>query len=365
VESVEVCVGSGFGCTDATACNFNPDATSDDGTCEYTSCVGCTDPEACNYDPSATSDDGSCALPDPVNGCVECDFEVGIVEPNLGSSATGTPVSFVACGELASLEVTLVWTNLAGDGSWPSDLLLDLVAPNGACLGIGGYDVASGCATTVGWPAGWNTSASGTYTTVVDVSTFGLSGGGDWSATLTNGWTFSSGAGYDLTFSVMGLCNTPECATDVLGCTEVLACNFNELATVDDGSCTFPFDIVYEDVDGDGIGGDAAIADWCPPLGVGLSLVTGDCDDTDASVFPGAPGTGQGVDNNCDGEVVGDEQAPCPYDLNNDGTISVADILALLGQFGCSGGCSADLDGDDTVSVSDILVLLSFFGTSC
>jgi hypothetical protein len=266
---------------------------------------------------------------------------------------------------LASLEVTLVWTNLAGDGSWPSDLLLDLVAPNGACLGIGGYDVASGCATTVGWPAGWNTSASGTYTTVVDVSTFGLSGGGDWSATLTNGWTFSSGAGYDLTFSVMGLCNTPECATDVLGCTEVLACNFNELATVDDGSCTFPFDIVYEDVDGDGIGGDAAIADWCPPLGVGLSLVTGDCDDTDASVFPGAPGTGQGVDNNCDGEVVGDEQAPCPYDLNNDGTISVADILALLGQFGCSGGCSADLDGDETVSVSDILVLLSFFGTSC
>ena len=30
-ESIEVCLGSGFGCTDETACNFDADATTDDG----------------------------------------------------------------------------------------------------------------------------------------------------------------------------------------------------------------------------------------------------------------------------------------------------------------------------------------------
>jgi hypothetical protein len=47
------------GCTDPTACNYDPLATFDDGTCDY-SCYGCTDPIAINYDPSATIDDGSC-----------------------------------------------------------------------------------------------------------------------------------------------------------------------------------------------------------------------------------------------------------------------------------------------------------------
>jgi len=38
------------GCTDPTATNYNPDATEDDGTCEYP-VYGCADPDALNYDP--------------------------------------------------------------------------------------------------------------------------------------------------------------------------------------------------------------------------------------------------------------------------------------------------------------------------
>ena len=49
-----------LGCMDSTACNYNPDATVDDGSCEFTSCAGCTDDGACNYDVTATLDDGSC-----------------------------------------------------------------------------------------------------------------------------------------------------------------------------------------------------------------------------------------------------------------------------------------------------------------
>ena len=48
------------GCMDSAACNYNPDATVDDGSCEFTSCAGCTDETACNYDATATLDDGSC-----------------------------------------------------------------------------------------------------------------------------------------------------------------------------------------------------------------------------------------------------------------------------------------------------------------
>lgn len=95
----------------------------------------------------------------------------------------------------------------------------------------------------------------------------------------------------------------------VPGCIDEWACNFDPQATEDDGSCIYPFDIVYEDLDGDGIGGEAGIADLCE-VGPGLSLETGDCDDTDNTIYPGAPGTGEGIDNNCDGVVDGDEVAP-------------------------------------------------------
>jgi cytoskeletal protein CcmA (bactofilin family) len=49
-----------YGCTDPLADNYNPDATADDGNCEY---EGCTDPLADNYDPDANLNDGSCVYP--------------------------------------------------------------------------------------------------------------------------------------------------------------------------------------------------------------------------------------------------------------------------------------------------------------
>ena len=54
------------GCQDATADNYNVDAT-DAGSCEYN---GCMDENACNYDSSANVDEG-CAYPTADN--LDCD----------------------------------------------------------------------------------------------------------------------------------------------------------------------------------------------------------------------------------------------------------------------------------------------------
>ena len=74
------------GCTDADACNYNPNATTDDGNCTFQDGIygcdgecladadgdgicdelevpGCTDDDACNFDQAATDDDGTCFFP--------------------------------------------------------------------------------------------------------------------------------------------------------------------------------------------------------------------------------------------------------------------------------------------------------------
>lgn len=59
------------GCTSPWACNYQLGAWIDDGSCERTSCAGCTFVLACNYDPQATQDDGSCTYEE----CSGCTFE--------------------------------------------------------------------------------------------------------------------------------------------------------------------------------------------------------------------------------------------------------------------------------------------------
>lgn len=54
-----------LGCTDPSALNFNPEATMDDGSCEYPLDVyGCTYFDALNFNPEATLDNGSCLFLD-------------------------------------------------------------------------------------------------------------------------------------------------------------------------------------------------------------------------------------------------------------------------------------------------------------
>ena len=67
---------SDAGCTDPLACNFDPTALEDNGSClgynecgecegAALTCIGCTDDAACNFSALATIDDGSCFELDP------------------------------------------------------------------------------------------------------------------------------------------------------------------------------------------------------------------------------------------------------------------------------------------------------------
>jgi len=57
---------------------------------------------------------------------------------------------------------------------------------------------------------------------------------------------------------------------------------------------------------------------------------------------------------------VSDGQA-CPGDTDGNGAVDVDDILAIISQFGGSGG-SGDVNGDGTVDVNDLLLVIGNFG---
>jgi MYXO-CTERM domain-containing protein len=75
----------------------------------------------------------------------------------------------------------------------------------------------------------------------------------------------------------------------------------------------------WPDADGDGAGDAAdAGADVCE-LPDGWSFEDGDCDDADAAVYPGAPESCDGVDEDCDGRVDEDASDSVTYFMDADG----------------------------------------------
>ena len=119
-----------------------------------------------------------------------------------------------------------------------------------------------------------------------------------------------------------GVCDTLE----IYGCMDSSSCNYNPLANYDSGDCDFT---CYGCLDEDA------------------------CNyDTHATIDDGF----------CEYE-----SCACPLDLNEDGIISVSDILILLGEFGCIANCENDLNGEGNgaVNIQDLLVILSVFNTEC
>ena len=352
-ESTPFCAGAGqTGCTDESACNYNADATLDDGSCNF-DCNGCMDMTACNYDPSASIDDGSCISPDPVFGC-GCEVEASIVAAGLLGMESSEVSEVTGAGTLTTVTINLNWTSL-GNGSWPADMLVQIGAPDGSCIEFGGYNYASGACTNLGdytvfYPDTWYADVTGTYTLEVDLSSAGVSGDGVWTVTIVNGWQTSTGSDYDATFILGGIC--PGEFVEVLGCIDQEACNYDAGANTDDGSCEYTSCSGCTDDMACNYDPSAVIEDGSCEM----QSCAGCMDDTACNYDAEATMD----DGSCEFE-----SCDCPEDVNGDGVISVADILVLLGEFGCTLGCSVDINDDDATNVQDILLLLAAFGTSC
>ena len=193
------------GCTDPSACNFNPDATADDGSCDLVSCLGCTSSTACNYDPTATIDDGSCTFP----GCQDaaaCNFDAT-------AGCDSGDCCFEVCAQIY-LEADFIF-----GGNSVSYNIIDNVT---------GLIVSSGSNTVIAPTFIDECLADGCYT----FNAF-TSGGGEWSITLDGVPLFTGNGDTSLPF-------TAGDGGGFSGCTDGSACNYSPAAICDDGSCVFP-----------------------------------------------------------------------------------------------------------------------------
>lgn len=122
--------------------------------------------------------------------------------------------------------------------------------------------------------------------------------------------------------------------------------------------------MVYRDADDDGYGDDATTQMVCDATS-GWVLIGGDCDDNNIAVYPGATGTAEGIDNNCNGLIDSSEEVVCMGDFNGDSVVNIGDLLLLLGEYGCTGVCASDMNGDDLVNTADQVAFLAIYGSSC
>ncbi len=323
-ESTSFCIGEGFGCTDASACNYDSAAINDDGTCNF-DCAGCIDDTACNYDATATQDDGSCLVNDECGVCggdsSSCEGCTDTEACNYNPNATIDDGSCIIGGTGVNITV--------GGGSWDEEISWSIVQDGDIVIAdgtSGSVDICigDGCFTfdmQDSYGDGWNDALY----TITNTVTGDIIGSGDLD-TSTNGDGLSNGQNY---FSI----NTESCG---FGCTDAAACNYDVNASIDDGSCL--------QLDLCGIcGGESDTCDGCTDSSA--------CNYDEAALND---------DGSCEYE-----SCSCPEDINGDGVISVADILLLLGEFGCVENCSVDLNDDAATNVQDILLLLAAFGTTC
>jgi len=195
-----------FGCTITTACNYNPSAQFEDGSCEYPeegydcagTCLndsdgdgvcdefevaGCVDPLACNYiDPAIVTDEGECTYPS--SEYYDCD---GNCLNDIDGDGICDEFTVYGCTDPAACNYDIDATDESGDCIYPDEC--------GVCGGDGIEPGLCDCAGT------------------------------------------APDEGYDCE----GVCLNDEDSDgvcdefEVLGCTDANAFNFNEEATEDDG----------------------------------------------------------------------------------------------------------------------------------
>lgn len=297
---------SALGCTDSAACNYAPNASIDDGSCDY-SCYGCTDVQAFNFAPEATIDDGSCYYFTP--GCASIGeegwetFATGVYPQGIIEREFGIPTTLDFVLHLADLveEPTSGQSFVVSSFEpievigLPSGLALDaslgsMGANEQQCVGISGAPSQEGV---------FEVEVLGDLT----ISLFGA-------PYVIGSYSF-----------VQTLFIFPN-VNGIPGCMYAFASNYNAIATYDDGSCFL-----------EGCQ-DPSACNYNPSA----SLDSGQCD------------------YGCLG---------CTYVEADNYEVSATQDDGTCTFSGHSGDCMFDANGDQYVGSGDLLDFLSLFGTTC
>ena len=260
----------GPGCMDETACNYDDAATEDDGSCTYPetyydcdgNCLadadedgvcdeleidGCTDETACNYDADATELDDSCVFADGT--CEFCDGNGGVEVQDTDGDSVCDADEIAGCTDITACNYSASATDDDGSCTYPEQFLdcagdcINDTDEDGVCdeLEIGGCMVAFAC----------NYDATAT------------DDDGSCVFALEPCEVCNAQGGVDLLDEDGdGVCDGDEIA----GCDDETACNYDEAATDNDGSCTYPpapFDCngdCLNDADDDGVCDENEIA---------------------------------------------------------------------------------------------------------
>ncbi len=148
-------------------------------------------------------------------------------------------------------------------------------------------------------------------------------------------------------------------ATEVCGCTYEVACNYNALATSDDGTCVYP-----------AAGFDCAGNAICPELGLEGCVYSDACNYDPSALSDNGSCIYPAVGYNCDGI--------CVADFNNNGICDFDEVFgctyeegfnydpnATLDNGNCEFSCPGDFNGDGIINSADLLSFLGTFGTFC
>ncbi len=245
------------GCTDESATNFDPNATTDDGSCEYPAIPGCTDPTACNYNEDATENDNTCIYCDTPNGEELCnayhnsnywDFYCNI---------------FDCCVEESIIDIRL-------DSIWVEYTSCNIYnQPQGACQeGIRYHQVATNIGTdsiysyqwTWNGPNGWTNTSVEFGVNFPNSPFYAVALPPGQQTNVLNSFNqelvWEEGDELCVTVSVVGdqvdsdLTNNTMCVTlpaypvCIWGCMDPCADNYNPEATCDNENCEYPDPIV-------------------------------------------------------------------------------------------------------------------------
>jgi hypothetical protein len=311
-----------------------------------------------------------------VGGCVLNSANPSVLynEPGSYTISLATTVTELT---LTSLDIIQL-----GDG-WGGDVeegFFGLLSPDPFFVLDGDVSFTSASVTDEETPVFNNLSVALTYGENYDVSFYDedLITGNDFLGTAS---FFATGAGV---YTIYGGGNVA-----IINITETISAEFFDTETI----TVFEGLDVWADLDGDGYGDINSPVNGCDPTNTTpYAFNSEDCNDLEALMFPGGAGTLSGIDNDCntiieDDEIltiegctdpmaenyepsatVNDESciySTCFGDFNNDGVITVTDLLELLADFGCTSDCATDLNEDDLVSVADLLQILAVFGSIC